>query len=114
MVPSSRFASRLKPNVAYRELHLAALWKKQTTVPPLAYAGMPYRSRRSSGFSKLLDVSIAGDDQSLPIPQRPHGPRSSPNQTPRSSSPGRQRCISHSPDAICCAVIVRVGTPGRE
>ena len=36
MAPSSRFASSLKPNVAYLDLNLSALWKKQTTLPSLA------------------------------------------------------------------------------
>ncbi len=31
MVPSSRFAASLKPNVPYRVLNFSALWKKQTT-----------------------------------------------------------------------------------
>src|SRR3954454_24877480 len=44
MAPSSRFAACWKPNVAYRVLNLAALWKKQTTLPSLAYAGIPYQS----------------------------------------------------------------------
>src|SRR5918998_66731 len=43
MVPSSRFASALKPNVAYRELNFWAGVKKQTTLPSLAYAGIPYQ-----------------------------------------------------------------------
>src|SRR5262249_28343842 len=43
MAPSSRFASSLKPNVAYLVLNLCALWKKQTTLPSLAYAGIPYQ-----------------------------------------------------------------------
>ena len=34
--PSSRFASSLKPSVAYLELNFFALWKKQTTLPSLA------------------------------------------------------------------------------
>src|SRR2546427_2228563 len=42
-VPSSRFALSLKPNVAYLVLNLCALWKKQTTLPSLAYAGIPYQ-----------------------------------------------------------------------
>src|SRR2546425_1221088 len=42
-VPSSRFALSLKPNVAYLVLNLCALWKKQTTWPSLAYAGIPYQ-----------------------------------------------------------------------
>src|SRR5881409_108715 len=42
-VPSSRFALSLKPNVAYLALNLCALWKKQTTLSSLAYAGIPYQ-----------------------------------------------------------------------
>src|ERR1051326_2974660 len=42
MVPWSRFALSLKPNVAYLALNFCALWKKQTTLPSLAYAGIPY------------------------------------------------------------------------
>src|ERR1700681_4727273 len=44
MVPSSRFALSLKPNVAYLVLNFCALWKKQRTLPSLAYAGIPYQS----------------------------------------------------------------------
>src|SRR3989304_4331378 len=43
MAPSSRFASSLKPNVAYLDWNFCALWKKQTTLPSLAYAGIPYQ-----------------------------------------------------------------------
>src|SRR5437867_9381369 len=42
IAPSSRFAASLKPNVAYRVLNFCAGWKKQTTSPSLAYAGIPY------------------------------------------------------------------------
>src|SRR5262249_45801097 len=42
-VPSSRFALSLKPNVAYLVLNLWELWKKHTTLPSLAYAGIPYQ-----------------------------------------------------------------------
>src|SRR5439155_20472863 len=42
-VSSSRFALSLNPNVAYLALNLCALWKKQTTLPSLAYAGIPYQ-----------------------------------------------------------------------
>src|ERR687888_706560 len=45
MAPSSRFALALKPSVAYLVLNLCALWKKQTTWPSLAYAGIPYQVR---------------------------------------------------------------------
>src|SRR5947208_7129454 len=44
IAPSSRFAPSLKPNVAYLVLNFCALWKKQTTLPSLAYAGIPYQS----------------------------------------------------------------------
>src|SRR5438477_12862826 len=43
MAPSSRFAASWKPNVEYLELYFCALWKKQTTLPSLAYAGIPYQ-----------------------------------------------------------------------
>src|SRR2546422_10604442 len=43
MAPSSSFAVSLKPNVAYLALNFCALWKKQTTLPSLAYAGIPYQ-----------------------------------------------------------------------
>src|SRR6266581_9010317 len=44
MLPSSRFALSLKPSVAYLVLNFAAVWKKQTTLSSLAYAGIPYQS----------------------------------------------------------------------
>src|SRR5882757_8524835 len=44
MVPLSRFALSLKPSVAYLVLNFCPLWKKQTTLPSLAYAGIPYQS----------------------------------------------------------------------
>ena len=44
MESSSRFAESLNPSVAYLVLNLCALWKKQTTLPSLAYAGIPYQS----------------------------------------------------------------------
>src|SRR5919109_3720133 len=43
MEPSSRCAASSKPNVAYLDLNLSALLKKQTTFPPLVYAGIPYQ-----------------------------------------------------------------------
>ena len=43
MWPSSSFALSLKPSVAYLVLNFCALWKKQTTLPSLAYAGIPYQ-----------------------------------------------------------------------
>src|SRR5712664_2286645 len=44
MLPSSRFALSLKPNVAYLVLNFAAAWKWHTTLSSLAYAGIPYQS----------------------------------------------------------------------
>src|SRR4029077_846804 len=43
MSPSSRFAASWKPSVAYLDLNFCPLWKKQTTLPSLAYAGIPYQ-----------------------------------------------------------------------
>jgi hypothetical protein len=43
MAPSSRLAGCMKPKVAYLVLNLCALWKKQTILPSLAYAGIPTR-----------------------------------------------------------------------
>src|SRR5271165_3383617 len=56
MVPSSRFALSLKPSVEYRALNFCAGWKKQTTLPPLAYAGIPYQSRgeRSGTLAMMI------------------------------------------------------------
>src|SRR5947209_20239980 len=34
----------MKPNVASLVLNFCALWKKQTTLPSLAYAGIPYQT----------------------------------------------------------------------
>lgn len=42
MEPSSRFATSLKPNVAYLALNFPAYWKKQTILSAFAYAGNPY------------------------------------------------------------------------
>src|SRR5918997_3217204 len=43
IAPSSRFASSLKPSVAYLDLNLSALWKKQTILLSFTYAGIPYQ-----------------------------------------------------------------------
>src|SRR5207249_11832657 len=59
MLPSSRFALSLKPNVAYLVLNFCAAWKKQTTLPSLpslAYAGIPYQSlgERAGTLSMMI------------------------------------------------------------
>src|SRR3990172_3285168 len=54
ILPSSKFAASSKPKVAYRDLNLSALLKKQTTFPSLlAYAGIPYQffGKRVGAFS---------------------------------------------------------------
>src|SRR5438094_1444049 len=59
MLPSSRFALSLKPNVAYLVLNFAAAWKKQTTLSFLAYAGIPYHSlgERPGALSLMIACS---------------------------------------------------------
>src|SRR5919206_90839 len=52
--PSSRFALSLKPKVAYLVLNFCALWKKQTTLPSLAYAGIPYQVRGERAGALVL------------------------------------------------------------
>src|SRR5207249_3614450 len=69
MEPSSSFAVSLKPNIAYRSLNFPALRKKQTTLPSLAYAGIPYQvfGKRSgavalmSSWSRLAMARSCGD-----------------------------------------------------
>src|SRR5262245_2366618 len=53
MAPSSRFAASSKSSVAYLDLNFAALLKKQTTLPSLVYAGIPYQvfGQRSGALS---------------------------------------------------------------
>ena len=43
-VGGARQARRSEPRVAYLVLNFVAGWKKQTILPSLAYAGMPYQS----------------------------------------------------------------------
>src|SRR5207247_9227128 len=60
MAASSRFALSLKPNVAYLVLNFSALWKKQTTLPSLAYAGMPHQSPGERAGAVGLTVGWGG------------------------------------------------------
>src|SRR5207245_1298205 len=55
--PSSRFAASLKPSVAYLVLNFCASWKKQTTLPSLAYAGIPYQSFGESTGALALTIA---------------------------------------------------------
>src|SRR5947209_9928731 len=59
MAPSSRFAVSLKPSVAYLVLNFCALWKKQTTLPSLAYAGIPYQvfGERTGALAVMISWS---------------------------------------------------------
>jgi len=58
MLPSSRFALSLKPNVAYLVLNFAAAWKKQTTLSSLAYADSPIPESRRESWHALFDDSM--------------------------------------------------------
>src|SRR6516162_4562370 len=68
MAPSSRFALSLKPSVAYLVLNFCALWKKQTTWPPLAYAGIPYQSlgERAGALALMIAWRRSPRARSLP------------------------------------------------
>src|SRR4030042_1324493 len=59
IAPSSRFAVSVKPNVAYLELNFCALWKKQTTLPSFAYAGIPYQvfGERAGALALMISCS---------------------------------------------------------
>src|SRR5205085_8943870 len=68
--PSSRFAVSLKPKVAYLVLNFCALWKKQTTLPSLAYAGIPYQvfGERSGALALMIvwsRLAIARSDRGI-------------------------------------------------
>src|SRR5262249_17350673 len=54
--PSSRFALSLKPSVMYLSLNICAPRKKQTTLPSLAYAGIPYQTfgERSGALALMI------------------------------------------------------------
>src|SRR5262245_51466114 len=70
MAPSSRLALSLKPNVAYLALNFSALWKKQTTLPSFAYAGIPYQvlGVRSGALALMIAWSrLAMARSGLPI-----------------------------------------------
>src|SRR5437870_5438407 len=66
MAPSSRFAWSLKPSVAYLVLNFCALWKKQTTLPSLAYAGIPYQvlSERAGALALMMAWSRSAMERS--------------------------------------------------
>src|SRR5207342_327930 len=69
MAPSSRFASSLKPSVAYLDLNFSALWKKQTILPSLAYAGIPYQvlAERTGALSLMIAWSRLAMARSVPF-----------------------------------------------
>jgi hypothetical protein len=49
----------MKPSVAYLVLNFCMLWKKQTTLPSLAYAGIPYQSlgERTGALALMISWS---------------------------------------------------------
>src|SRR2546422_10516280 len=109
--PSSRFASCRKPKVAYLVLNFCALWKKQTTLPSLAYAGIPYQSfgertgalalmmawsrsptaRSGAGIAAIF-ASTALSSSALPA----RGPRRAAafSSSPRSLTPPRSASVN--------------------
>src|SRR5512135_1352763 len=62
----SRFALSLKPSVAYLVLNFWALWKKQTTLPSLAYAGIPYQvfGERAGALALMIAWSRSAMERS--------------------------------------------------
>src|SRR5262245_29353082 len=68
MAPSSSFASCMKPSVAYLVLNFCALWKKQTTLPSLAYAGIPYQSlgERAGALALMIAWNLSAMARSGP------------------------------------------------
>src|SRR5918912_164072 len=57
MLPSSSLALSLKPRVAYLLLNLSAHLKKQTTLPSLAYAGIPYQVLGDNAGAVVLMIA---------------------------------------------------------
>src|SRR5438094_2707227 len=91
--PSSRFAVSLKPKVAYLVLNFCALWKKQTTLPSLAYAGMPYQvfGERAGALALMiawsrLAMARSGSGISAIFPSTSLSPPASPAREPRRAS----------------------------
>src|SRR5215210_2361434 len=69
MAPSSRFAASSKPNVAYLDLNFPALLKKQTTLPSLVYAGIPYHvlGQRSGALASTIAWNFLAMARSDPV-----------------------------------------------
>src|SRR5436853_6972837 len=70
MAPSSRFASSLKPRVAYLVLNFCAFWKKQTTLPSLAYAGIPYQVFGERAGASALTIAWIRSPMAIRLRQR--------------------------------------------
>src|SRR5437868_3867885 len=68
MLPSSRAALSLNPSVAYLVLNFRASWKKQTTLPALEYAGIPYQSlgERNGAVALMMAWSRSAKARSGP------------------------------------------------
>src|SRR4051812_13996503 len=69
MAPWSRLAASSKPNVAYLDLNFSALLKKQTTLPSLVYAGIPYHvlAARPGAASFTIACSRSAIARSVPV-----------------------------------------------
>jgi len=110
MAPSSRFAASSKPIVAYLDLNLTAGLKKQTTLPSLAYAGVPYQVLRPG-------VRRAGGDDRVggrPLPSRFDGNWSQPVATVWACSSRFQRLpICHRLPLVATALHQRCSMSGR-
>src|SRR5262245_25108245 len=134
--PSSRCAVSLKPNVAYLVLNFCAGWKKQTTLPSLAYAGIPYqvlgaragalaltmawtRSARTRSGSAIS--AIFASTSLSPSALAPRGPRRAAAFNswacsfiaPRSSSvnPPDVLVFAALPGAGCCVSVIECFLP---
>src|SRR5690348_13011334 len=90
MSPSSRLALSLKPSVAYLVLNFRAGWKKQTTLPSLAYAGCPYQVRGARAGAAALTMAWirsamtrSGSDISAIFASRSLSPSASLAREPR-------------------------------
>src|SRR6516164_3078857 len=101
MLPSSSLAWSLKPSVAYLDLNFCALWKKQTTLPSLAYAGIPYQVLgESAGALALTSAWIrlaivrSGSAISAIFASTSLSPSALPPRSPRRASVSTSRARS--------------------
>src|SRR2546429_6706384 len=60
----------LKPSVAYLVLNFCAFWKKQTTLPSLAYAGIPYQVFGERAGAWALTIAWIRSPMAIRLRQR--------------------------------------------